>query len=244
MATRLSIFVLACAAILPAQTPAGDAPSAEPAKPSIIRRFSFLVRIDGIMSNMLENRVYEVDTTSPTLTTKYETKQDSSRTGIGVGVDYRISPNLILGVDYLHHSVAYTQTTTITDANSKNEIYKEWTRAAYWDLPVRLQVFGLRHMPRRMFLSAGGVLRRVENVRTGNDTTYIDGSTAYDENPTSPAKHTIKGALAGFGFRFVDDYGIKLVPEVRYTYWSGSTFNSYSTKSRNGQLEVMIGIGF
>jgi hypothetical protein len=42
------------------------------------------------------------------------------------------------------------------------------------------------------------------------------------------------------GFRFVDEFNIKVTPEVRYTRWNGETFNSSSTHSPRNQLEVGI----
>jgi hypothetical protein len=50
------------------------------------------------------------------------------------------------------------------------------------------------------------------------------------------------GATVGVGFRFVDEFNIKVTPEVRFTRWNGATFNQDSTRSPRNQLEV--GIGF
>jgi hypothetical protein len=50
------------------------------------------------------------------------------------------------------------------------------------------------------------------------------------------------GATVGVGFRFVDEFNIKVTPEIRYTRWNGMTFAQDSTRSPRNQLEV--GIGF
>jgi hypothetical protein len=150
----------------------------------------------------------------------------------------------LVAVDFLHHSASYTPTTEITDSNSKKTTISEATRATYWDIPVRLQVLSLPRLPRRMFVSGGGVLRHAGHIRTGNEFTYHDGSTDYNEWPTKPAKNPIWGVVVGAGFRFVDDFNIKVMPEVRYTRWFGSTYNSASTLSQQGQLEALIGITF
>jgi hypothetical protein len=50
--------------------------------------------------------------------------------------------------------------------------------------------------------------------------------------------------VAGMGLRLVDDFNIKLSPELRYTRWMGATFDSESTRSRRNQLEVGIALTF
>jgi hypothetical protein len=44
--------------------------------------------------------------------------------------------------------------------------------------------------------------------------------------------------------RFVDDFGIKLSPELRYTRWLGATFDSNSTRSRRDEIAVGIALTF
>ena len=56
------------------------------------------------------------------------------------------------------------------------------------------------------------------------------------------AKRLLIGATVGAGFRFIDEFNIKVTPEIRYTRWNGTTFNQDSTRSPRNQLEV--GIGF
>jgi hypothetical protein len=50
------------------------------------------------------------------------------------------------------------------------------------------------------------------------------------------------GGTVGVGLRFIDEFNIKVTPEVRYTRWNGMTMNQDSTRSPRNQLEV--GIGF
>jgi hypothetical protein len=44
--------------------------------------------------------------------------------------------------------------------------------------------------------------------------------------------------------RFVDDFGVKLTPELRYTRWLGATFNSDSTRSRRDEIVIGIALTF
>ena len=93
----------------------------------------------------------------------------------------------------------------------------------------------------RMYVLGGAVARAVTNVRTTTDTT-ISGTTTTSQAHAQPSKRNVFGAVAGIGWRFVDDFNIKVTPEIRYTRWLGGTFASDSTQSPRDQLE--IGIGF
>jgi hypothetical protein len=42
----------------------------------------------------------------------------------------------------------------------------------------------------------------------------------------------------------VDDFGVKLVPEFRYTRWIQPTFDTLSTFSRKNQFEAIVSITF
>ena len=44
--------------------------------------------------------------------------------------------------------------------------------------------------------------------------------------------------------RFVDDFGVKLTPELRYTRWRGATFDSDSTRMRRDELVIGIALTF
>ena len=65
---------------------------------------------------------------------------------------------------------------------------------------------------------------------------------ANNQNRAPVDKRTLLGATVGAGFRFVDEFNIKVTPEIRFTRWNGPTFNQDSTLSPRNQLEV--GIGF
>jgi hypothetical protein len=245
MPKRLLIPVFLCAAALNAQTQAAGENAAVKA-PSFWKRFSLGFRVRGIPLPLFRDRTVESSTTKPAATYKYTTTSTSAHVGLGASLEFRLRSNLLVTADALHHGIGYTQTTTITDTSAsttKTTTITETTRATYWDFPVRVQVLGLvPHTPRRMFVSGGATLRYVRNVRTGNEYQYPDSTTAYNERATTPSKRMLPGAVVGVGFRFLDDFGFKVVPEVRYTRWFGSTFNTLSTHSEIGQVEVLIGI--
>jgi hypothetical protein len=53
-----------------------------------------------------------------------------------------------------------------------------------------------------------------------------------------------RGLTGGIGAQFVDDFGVKLVPEFRYTRWIQPTFDTLSTFSRKNQFEAIVSITF
>jgi hypothetical protein len=77
-------------------------------------------------------------------------------------------------------------------------------------------------------------------VRTTNNTTNADATTENNQIRAQVSKRTLIGATVGVGFRFVDEFSIKVTPEVRYTRWDGLTFGTDSTQSPRNQLEVGI----
>ena len=103
-----------------------------------------------------------------------------------------------------------------------------------------------RHAARiRWFVEGGGVLRRVSNIRSSTDSTInFAATTCCDTTPAVPANHTARGAVAGGGAYFKDDFGIHIVPEVRYTRWLSQTFQSNSTGMQRNQVEAMVSLTF
>ena len=45
-------------------------------------------------------------------------------------------------------------------------------------------------------------------------------------------------------FQFVDEFGIHVVPEVRYTRWINPTFDNLTTSSQRNQVEAAISLTF
>jgi hypothetical protein len=81
-----------------------------------------------------------------------------------------------------------------------------------------------------------------ERLRTTTNITYADATKGNNTIAAPVSKRLLMGGTVGVGLRFVDEFNIKVTPEVRYTRWNGTTFNQDSTRSPRNQLEV--GIGF
>jgi hypothetical protein len=148
--------------------------------------------------------------------------------------------------ELLYHRLDYTQTSQITDTVSGNTGITETTRATLWDLPVMLRYRGLREsgLLSKIYFAGGGEVRRVTNIGTSTVTNLPNGTTTTSNAPTIPSKRDVTGAVVGVGLRFVDDFNIKLSPELRYTRWMGATFDSESTRSGRNQLEIGIALTF
>jgi hypothetical protein len=43
---------------------------------------------------------------------------------------------------------------------------------------------------------------------------------------------------------FSDDFGIRIIPEVRYTRWFNDTFRKYGVHANRNQIEFLITLGF
>ena len=96
----------------------------------------------------------------------------------------------------------------------------------------------------RAYLIAGLGLRHVGRVRTGNEFSYADGTTDYNEAPASPVSQNQAGAVVGAGMRFIDDFNIKVTPEFRYVRWHAAGFSGQSYRSAPGELRFGLGISF
>jgi len=149
---------------------------------------------------------------------------------------FAISSNIIEGVDLPN---------TATDER-KYFIETEDTHAYYMDLPLLVRFYGKSHRKegKRWFVEAGGTMRHVWNVKTSITTETIDGVSCCINTPTRPHKQNALGATVGAGMHFADDFGIRIIPEVRYTRWLNETFQKYGAHSRRDQVEIMITIGF
>jgi hypothetical protein len=182
----------------------------------------------------------------------YNTTSRSFPIGGGLAVDAPLSRRTLLTVEVLFNRLRYTKVTdtywgtddptTSSDERSHKRTTED-TKARLFDLPVLLH----RNLRPSGFLShfyvAGGpTVRLATTVRTTNNITNADATTANNQTPAQVSKRVLIGATAGVGLRFIDEFNIRVTPEVRYTRWNGATFSQDSTRSPRNQLE--IGIAF
>jgi opacity protein-like surface antigen len=184
--------------------------------------------------------------------TNFNTVSHSFMVGGGLTLEGWISRRTLVTAELLFNRLRYDKTTDVfwgtndptTAADERSHMTTtENTKARLFDLPV------LVHRSVRssgwlshFYLAGGATARLVTTVRTTNNITNADATKANNQIRAAVDKRTLVGATVGAGFRFVDEFNIKVTPEVRYTRWNGMTFNQDSTRSPRNQLE--IGIGF
>ena len=94
-------------------------------------------------------------------------------------------------------------------------------------------------------MEGGGALRRISNIKSSIDTTVDSGTRSCCVTiPITPARRSIHGFVGGLGAQFIDPFGIRVIPEVRYTRWQGKILDNLSTGVQVNQVEAMVTISF
>jgi hypothetical protein len=238
----------------PSMTPASASVTSADEAPS--RRFSFGLGFRWVPASLIE------DGSSGSADTKANTSQtvatagERFRYGLAPAVEMRLTGKFSIRTEFCFQTMGYTKTTsnykgiddpaTTTDERTLKSTITEHTKARYYEVPVVVRYQGLSkgRILSRAFVEGGAAVRILGKVTTGTSTLNSDSSTAYNEIPVTPASGTIVGGVVGAGLRFMDDLTIKVTPGVRYTFWSGSTFDLDPTRSRTRQLEVGVSFAF
>jgi hypothetical protein len=220
------------------------------------KRFSFGFRVRGFDSDVLSDNTVETSNTTSKTSQSSTTTTSPRRLSVGPALEVNLNRKFAVLVEAFYHRPSYTKvaknytgiddTSTESDERTLKSTVTERTRATYWDVPVlvRYRAFKREGILSKTFVQGGVVLRNVSKIATGTETEFSDGTTAYNENPAAPAFRSVLGVVAGAGLRFVDNFNIKVTPQVRYTHWSRASFVSDSTQSRRNQLEIGIGLVF
>lgn len=243
------------------QNPPATVPTSQQAQPASAagrERFAIGFRLRsfpvGAFSVMDSRRIMSTTGTGKTASDLHvSTTSRSPRLGGGLASEVRLGPRLTLTAELLFDRLRYERVTetfsgaddpaTGHDERSHSKA-TETTQARLWDLPVMLHYRGLRSsgLLSHLYVAGGLTGRTVSRIRTSNQITNPDGSSSADFLSARPARRNLLGAVAGLGFRFIDEFNIKVTPEIRYTRWRGSTFSADTTRSPKDQLE--FGIGF
>lgn len=243
------MLAIVLAAVTFAQAAPQAAPQAPPPdEPKLGRRIFIGGRVTGYPMDLTPKGQTEFQQESPRLVIRNDAKSKSSRFGYGGVVEFRFTERFSLGLEGIFHRIGYEQdTTTQQGANLQfTTTRKEITTANQWDIPLYLRFTGIREEGwlSRATASVGAATRLTTGIRTQNSYRFPDGTTAEDSNPAVPSKNRVPGAIASFGFRFIDDFNLKATPEVRYIRWFGSAFDTGAVRMRRDQLEVSLAITF
>jgi hypothetical protein len=231
----------------------------------LIRRLSFGVRAEAFPLRLFNIHDFATSTTQPIADYTYSASSSSSKVGLGPTVEYRWTNRWSFGVEVNFHHADYQGTIVelsgLPGNNSPTDnrvptTTTDTTQANYWDVPILARYYGLpkpqswlvRRIPRTLFDRAyvvGGLeFQHVGRVRTGNAVSNADGTTAYNEISDKPHLGNQPGLVVGIGLRFMDEFHIKVMPEVRFVRWEGSTFEGPSYHSVVNQLEGGLGLSF
>lgn len=146
-----------------------------------------------------------------------------------------------------------TNTYTGTDNEStttderKLTVDQDSSKATFWAFPVVLRRYSKSHSEsgRRWFWEGGMAFRRATNVQRFRETTKPDSTTVCcDDAPLTSTHSFTNGLVAGAGLQLVDEFGLRIVPGIRYVRWFNRTFDFDSVRSNANQLEAGISITF
>src|SRR5258708_7716165 len=209
--------------------------------PSVWRRLSFGGRVNGYPFNLLNNKDVSLTPANTTQSWSITTSNNYLKIALGPMLELRLTRRFTRCGDFIYHRVNYTKTATVTDGVDTTGI-TEQTRATFWDAPVMLRYGSLREsgLMSKLYFAGGGVVRNVSHIQTSNQTNFPDGATASNNTPAVPSARNLPGNLVAMGLRLVDDFNIKVTPELRFTRWMGATFASDSTRTRKDELVVGI----
>ncbi len=245
----------------PAAKTQQPAPAAAPA-PSLvdsgayIRRFVFGGTLSFLPLSLMQGGKKSEVYGTPPISIESQADSRSKYFGAGVGLQAFITERWAVGVGFIWRRSGYRLTTkfhdtidnpsTTEDERTLLKTVTEETRAHYYDVPLMIRRFNRsRYEPGwRYFYEAGPTLRTVRKIRTAiqeETETTID---CCNETPATPSKKNLLGVTAGAGIILRDDFGIKIIPEVRYTRWFGGAFNTRAATSRRDQVDVSISFLF
>jgi hypothetical protein len=254
------------------QAPQPSPQSAQPAQPdpaaqqapapslvdsgAYIRRFIFGGTLSFLpLSTMVGGKKSETFG-APPISIESQADSRSKYFGAGLGMQAFVTERWAVNLGLIWRRTGYRLTTklhdtidnpdTTEDDRTLLKTITEETRAHYYDVPLMIRRYNKsRYEPGwRYFYEAGPTLRNVRRIRTAvqeETETTID---CCNENPAVPSKQNLLGVTAGAGLILRDDFGIKIIPEVRYTRWFGGAFNTRSATSRRDMVDVSISFFF
>ena len=268
MPARRNVFVRVAFLALPIflrgqETPAPPTPAAPPppdvsessAGPLHLNWVSIGFRIPVLLEPEIKNRTIETSTSSPQTTTKFTTTGTTPRVALGLVFEFPLHGKFTIASEVLFHHVSYTQQHTYVqgDPSSSSAITTTWTertKASEWEFPVMLRYNGIRQhgLFSKVYVAGGGIFKTIVNVRTGNEYDLqapdVDDVTDYNEIRMTPANRDAFGVVIAAGLRFIDEFHIRVTPEIRYIHWSDRTFDVHSTASSLNQFQAGIALTF
>jgi len=193
--------------------------------------------------------------TNPVQQYNYTASSDSPKWGPGAMAEYRLTHHWALAADIDFHHVDYQESAEIlTGYNSSTtggdnrpvSYVNTYSQVNYYEIPLMARYYGFwsHGWKRRIFFAGGLEWRHVGKIRTGNDYTYPSGATDYNENPAIPNRVNDVGAVVGLGMRFVDEFHIRVTPEVRFTRWEAPSLQGFAYTAVMNELQTGLSLSF
>ncbi len=221
-----------------------------------IRRFTFGGTLSWLPLSLIQGGKKSEVYGAPPISIESQADNKSKYFGVGGTMDAYITERYSVNVSLLWRRAGYHLTTkyhdtvddpgTTTDERTLVKTVTEDTRADYYDVPLLVRRYNKSRYEGgwRYFYEAGGSARVVRNIRSQTQEETVSTITCCSEVPATPSSKSAFGATAGAGVMLKDDFGVKIVPGVRYTYWFGGIFNQRAAVSRRHQVEVGVSFVF
>ncbi len=222
---------------------------------SYVRRFSL-----GGSISVLGFPIVPAKTKDVTINTglSVNSKTDSTNKRVGGGVDFQatLTNRFAVNVGVMMRRVRFavtdvtyygTDDTTTTEDERTKMTVERGTRATILDYPILFRYYTKNHRTagRRWFYEAGGAFRQITGIHSIGQTTQTDDTVdCCDEQPLKPTNRIIPGYVVGAGLQMIDEFGIRFVPEIRYTRWARRTFDTQSTRMQTNQVEFVLSLTF
>jgi hypothetical protein len=239
----------------PAATPAPPPQIRDSAPPAYVRRISLGLTASFFPLTLTKGTATNQTFTNPNLEVRSDADSKASWFGGGVVLQLALTDRLALNASGLIRKTGYILSTTnligIDNPNTPNDdraavFAREDTRVSFLDFPLLIRRYSIERQEsgNRWFVEAGPSLRRVWKVRSSRQTEQGGTVSCCDTSPASPRKSNLFGATVGAGFQMIDDFGIRVVPGVRYTRWFGSAFDTLGARDRRDQIEIHLSLTF
>jgi opacity protein-like surface antigen len=218
-----------------------------------LERFAVGVRMGFALTDLIKGGQTRdfINTIDGPIIVTTDAESPTKRFAIGPTFQANITRKIGFNVDFLYRSdIRFTTAVTVDrdpDADgmgifdSSREVR---TKANYWDIPIMVRYYVRPPGGARFFFTGGIALRTV----TGEEATLIliDEDFLREEMsvPADVANKTVAGVSGGVGIQLVDDIGIKVGIEGRFTRWGKRNFAMGLANSNQNQIEVTLGFSY
>ena len=238
-------------------TSQGSSTSSATKQGNYVRRFSAGATLSVVGFNLISGGTNTV-TNSSSMNTMYQTTSASSRIGYGGIAQVALTDHFAVAIGGLLRKIGYQFNTTVTTTTpavvsgvvtevTTSTILHEDTRARLIDIPGVVRFYAhSRHEPGpHWFFEGGGAWRKVDSIRTSTDFTNASSVlSCCTSTPATPAHSSVFGIVAGGGVQVIDAFGVRIVPEIRYTRWMNPVFHAFTTNTQQNEIAAGFSITF